>query len=320
MKNESTLFPVLKVEGNNTEGVNRLYIKREKLFVARVNGVLSIVDISTKQIQSAYNNYFLLHKNSPIFPYREVTNRLEVMPQRITAFLEIHDLAQIDSTAQDNRFSVPGLEEGDDSRSFCEDNIGIAGSDNSLLIFSLLTFNIVHRYKAHESKVVGVYVNDVANNLLVITKNGTVYVYSMASCMLERKVRAVTAWDIFDLSERSSKLMTKGDLKYKDIFKMYTRKEITLKKGCHKAMDFCNMMEGVQTNWRNPSANSKAIHRTVFYETTKGRKIEKVIEKEKLQIKVFNNIVNLEGKLNINKEYTIGYTSIRIRLGLLRDH
>ena len=311
MKDVNTMFPVLKIEGSSMGAINRLYIKQGKLIISHINGSLSLADITIKKLQRAYKTYFSEHYTTPIFLYRDMTSHLELIPRGIRGFLEIHDLSKIDLDEIATRFQIIEPKEDNDTLSFCRENIGVIGCDNSLLIVSLFTSNVIHKYKGHDSKIVGLYINDVANTILVITKNGTVYVYSMASRILERKVRGAMACDIFDLRERNNKFLRMINVEYEKLFKIYMKKEITLEKGRHKAIDFCYIMEGVQTNWRNPAENREAIYRTVYYEVVR----DKDMSKEELDIKVFNEVTNFEGKLHINRENTIGYTSMRMKLG-----
>ena len=314
MKDARTMFPILKIESNNEAGINKLYIKQGKLLISSIKGSLSIADITIKKVQRSYEKYFAEQNTSNVYLYRDVTNRLELISKGIAGFLEPYDLSQIDLDEISGRFQLVDEKDSEDLSSFCKDNIGIVGCDNSIFIVSLFTSNIINKYKGHDSKVVGLYINETANSLLVITEKSTVYIYSMASRTLERRVTGNIACELFDLTERNNKFLPNEIKKYEDVLKIYTNKDIVFKKGCNKAIDFCNYMEYVQTRWKDPSQNKGAIYYSINSELD-NNDISNSDNKVPLQIKLFNTVANFEDSLNLNKKNAIGYTAIRIKIG-----
>ena len=293
MKDHKSAWPILRIDTDSEAAINKMCVKQRKILTGSINGSLNIIDIAPKQLLTLYEKY---KEKQYIIQYKDVTNYTNLMTSSIEGFLEIYNLGH----------------EREIERK-CENSIGVIGCNHSVFIVSTNFLSITHKLKGHDSKVIGLYLLEKEDTLLVLTRKLTIYVYSMSSSILERRVRVQKAYELLDLED---KYVPKCYPTYEELFELFIDRDIVLTQGCHKALDFYNLVEVLQINWKS-SANT---HRLLYNEVIQREGIKKVQTKQS-QIKFFNDVNNLGKKVNGKYEpcIEIGFTSIHIKIGS-KDH
>ncbi len=323
MSDTRNIAPILLVEGLKSP-VTQLCVKKDRLLASAVDGSLSITDVSPEKLQKACEKYYADRKDRKLesgekflMVYRDSSCQNALLPGGIAGFFEIRSMTrEDDSVDQASGFQIVGRGRPNPA---LEDQLGVVGCDNSVLIISMSTQNVVHKYKGHDAKVIGLYLNESVNSLIVLTKSLTAYIYSAAGRTLERKVSGAQVWKMFDLQERVAKLLTKDSFtaKYGDIFKLYTPRDNVLRKGCHKTLDFCNLLELVQLDWKNPGTPRQALYKTLCSELGTKRKIAEPWRNIDILTRVFNEATNIRTKLSGKCESSAetGFASAQIKIG-----
>eukprot|EP00826_Nyctotherus_ovalis_P025415 TRINITY_DN196_c0_g1_i17.p1 TRINITY_DN196_c0_g1~~TRINITY_DN196_c0_g1_i17.p1 ORF type:complete len:257 (-),score=77.66 TRINITY_DN196_c0_g1_i17:27-797(-) len=226
-------------------------------------------------------------------------NYARLVPSGVERFLEIHELEH-------------GKEVGGKGNELCESSLGVVGCDRSVLIVSTKFLNIIHKFKGHDNKVVGLYLLDKEDMLFIVTKTPTIYIYSISSGILERRVKAQTAFDLLDLDERLINCIPKHLPTYTRLFEMHTDRRAVLKQGCNRILDFYHSMETLQVDWKQPFGNKAGMYRMVYNGVIQRTGIEEVQSKESL-VKVFNHVTNLAGKVNgkYEADIEVGFMTIQ---------
>ena len=323
MSDLKSISPIIIVESHKA-AINQLCVKKDKLLATSVDGTLSITDLSADKLQKVAEKYYAERKNKPLDSkekfvqnYRDTSSHVNLIPGGVSGFLEIQSITE-DIDRGDNSLDFEIIKKNRPS-SLIEDHLGIVGYDNCVLIISLSTMNIAHRYKGHDSKVVGLYLHEKVNYLVVLTSKLTVYLYSVASRRLERKTNCEHAYQIFNLQERVDRYISKdGHVpKYGEIFKQYAPKDNPLKKGCHKTLDFCHFMEMMWTDWRCPNLHKENIYNTMCNEIGASKMINEPWLSKDVIMQIYNKCANIKsriyGKFEQNSEK--GFVSLQLKIG-----
>ena len=309
MSNSKT--KTLKVTIDHKEPINCMCIKERKVIAGTVTGSLTIIDISSNKLQSAYEkSKDNLHKVKIII--KPLTH------DGVADFLPIHNLSELDKEEVAGGFElVEEVTQVRTKNSFCEKHIGVIGNDNRIVLVSISFFYVTHEFQCCSSKPIGLYLSDATNSLIVLTKNMNAYVYSLASKVLERRLTTERICRVLNVNERLKRHLSKKELSFEDLFTMHSGDEMKLKKGSNKVLNFYNYMESIQLNWKKIETNKEPVYQMICNEFLKSRTINELWLDKKAQLKLFNLVSNLMCKVNgkFDEIEDIGFTSIRAKIG-----
>jgi len=291
-----TYNPIIKVACNVNTAINCLYAKSDKLLAAFIDGSVSIIDISYKKLRVAYENMSLIRSGKDCY-YKSILTFKELLIEGIDKFIEVNSLS--------NSLSLARIVE-----EFSKDIIGIADCTNNLYLLSLRENKIVYRWRGHDDKIKGIYLNEVVKRIVAVSKKGTGYIYDIATGALERITKSETTYDILDLEERVDKYLTREKIDYDELFKICERRDIVLKRGFNRTLDFLHYENTTQTDWRIPLAKKEIFCKLLYHFET-----DNVKDKE-MKVKLFNKLSNYMSKLKGKKDkLEISFTSIKVKLG-----
>ncbi len=315
MSDTRNIAPILLVEGH-TAPVNQLCVKRDRLIAASVDGTVSITDLSPKKLQATAERYYQDRSDRPLSPgerfvqpYPESVYKPRLLPGGVNGFLEIHSLTREEET-EINGFQLVG---GAKANPVIEDRIAIVGCDNCAVIISLSNMNIVHTCKGLNSKVIGIYLRESINCIIVVTKSLTTYIYSAANRALERKVSGLQIQQILDIDDNIDKFLDNDNFasRYDDLFKLYSCKGGVLKSGSHHALDFCNSMDMMEMDWKSPGSRKELAYKVICNQVCARSRPEEVI------VKIFNSVMNIRSKVcgKYERSSETGFASLHVRIG-----
>ena len=258
--------------------------------------------------------------------YPEIFMHFKLVPTGISKIVEIKSLTKEDDILGAD--SEPDYVTSVYEDSYAEECLALVGHDNSLIVISMNTNTILHRLKGHDSPIIGVYIQETMDYLLILTTKLTLYFYSISNHVLERKTDYKFAYNLFNLDDKILPSLKKEDinLKYSDLLKLNKVKTEPFKRGHNANMDFFNYMEYYQIDFRN-----LGVYRALTYQTQyklKSLEIQKklnlneeeggdLLTLKQILVNIFNDVTYIGGELHQKsiKKNDDGFLSIQTKIG-----